>query len=178
MLTWTSPEPSSCAAADTTHFAGEADGNVTVSVPGMARVFWPAPLPAAAPFFFSQEILQDQVAFRAGSEVPRSVTLMGSWTVPAALAQGSCPEAFPDAMTCLAAGPAEGADPVVGVVEVVSVLAALVALPPALTHAACGRGRLLRVVAFDEDPQAARPSAAITATRLIALIRSSSRHIL
>jgi hypothetical protein len=175
MLTWTSPEPSSCAAADTTHLAGDADGSVTASVLGMSRVFCPAPVPAAAPFSFSQEILQDQVALRAGSEVPRSVMLIGSSTVPAALAQGSCPDAFPDAMTCLEAGPAEGADWVVAVVELVFVLVSAFALLPALTHATCGPGRLLRVVAFDEDPHAARPSTAITATRLSTLIRSSSR---
>jgi hypothetical protein len=178
ILTWTSPEPWSCAAADTAHFAGEADGNVTVSTPGIARVFWPAPVPAAAPFFFSQEILQDQVASCGGSEVPRSVMLMGSWMVPAALAQGSCPEAFPDAMTCLAAGPAEGADRVVAVVELALVVAAAVALPPAFTHATCGPGRWLRVVAFDEDPHAARPGTAITATRLSALIDPAPGRIL
>jgi len=173
MLTWTSPEPSSCAAADTSHFAGEADGSVIVSLPGIDSVFWPAPVPAAAPFCCSQEICHDQVALCRGSEVPRNVMLMGSSTVPAALAHGSCPEALPDAMTRLVAEPAAGVVCVVAVVELAP--AAVVALPAALTHAACAPARLLRVVALDEEPHAATPSAAVTARRLSALIRSSFR---
>ena len=69
--------------------------------------------------------------------------------MPAALAHGSCPEALPDAMTCLAAGPAAGADPVVAVVELAVALAAVVALPAPLTHAACAPVRVLAVVAFE-----------------------------
>ena len=173
MLTWTSPEPSSCAAADTSHFAGEADGSVIVSLPGIDSVFWPAPVPAAAPFCCSQEICHDQVALCRGSEVPRNVMLMGSSTVPAALAHGSCPEALPDAMTCLVAEPAAGVVCVVAGVELAP--AAVVPLPAALTHAARAPARLLRVVALDEEPHAATPSAAVTARRLSALIRSSFR---